>query len=173
MERVEVEDGYAEVAYATGDDDDFIFPHLHRHAELCALYRLWLEARRGAGGRLPRRADFSPETLRPWLGWINLLTVVDGGRDYVYRLFGSNIAREAGHDLTGKSIFVLPAIHQPVISGPFAAVVAEGRPCCTRHVMYREGRSLAWERLVLPLAEDGRTPNILLIGLYRVPTPTR
>jgi hypothetical protein len=97
VERIDAEDeSFAELAYATGDDDGFIMPHLRRRAELCALHGFWLDKKLRASGRLPGRSSIRPEELKPWLGWINLLEVVDGGRDYVFRLYGSNIAREFG-----------------------------------------------------------------------------
>lgn len=169
MERIEAaDDSCAELAYAAGDDDGFIWVQLRRRAELCALHRFWLEKKLRAGGRLPSRSAIRPEELKPWLGWINLLEVVDGGRDYVFRLYGSNVAREFARDLTGRSISELPPEHVPIVTAPFQRVMRERLPCATRHLIHIEGRSFVWERLVLPLAEDGEAVDILLIGLYRV-----
>jgi hypothetical protein len=170
VERIDAGvDSYAELAFATGDEDSFIPQHLRRRAELCALHRFWLDTKLRGGGRLPRRSEIRPEDLKPWLGWINLLELVDGGRDFIFRLYGSNVAREFGRDLTGRSVSELPAEHLPIVTAPFARVIGERVPCATRHLLhFEDGRSFVWERLVLPLAEDGATVDILLVGLYRV-----
>src|SRR5262249_55185257 len=52
---------------------------------LDALYRLW-DARR-AGSAMPSRRDFAFEDLIPWLGHLMLVDAIDGGRDFVYRVF--------------------------------------------------------------------------------------
>jgi hypothetical protein len=169
VERVDAgDDSYSELAYAAGDDDSFILPQLRRRAELCALHRFWLDKKLRAGGRLPGRSSIKPEELKAWLGWINLMEVVDGGRDYVFRLYGSHVAREFGRDLTGRSVTELPPEHVPIVTAPFQRVIRDRLPCATRHLIQLEGRSFVWERLVLPLAEDGGTVDILLICLYRV-----
>jgi hypothetical protein len=170
VERIDAgDDSYAEFAFATGDEDSFIPPDLRRRAELCALHRFWLDKKRRAGGRLPRRSEIRPEDLKPWLGWVNLLEVVDGGRDFVFRLYGSNVAREFGRDLTGRGVGDLPPEHVPIVTAPFARVIRERVPCASRHhILFEDGRSFVWERLILPLAEDGATVDILLIALYRV-----
>lgn len=168
VERIDAEDdSHAEIAYGTGEDDGFILPHLRHRAALCALYRFWLEKKLQRGRGLPARSAIRPEELKPWLGWINLVAIVDGGRDYVFRLYGSNIAREFGRDLTGKSLRELPAAHLGIITTPLERVVRDRVPCSTCHLVEYEGRSFVWERLILPLAEDGETVDILLVGLYR------
>src|SRR5262245_27250689 len=73
---------------------------------LLGLYQLWHSKR---GGRFaPARVDIRAEQLQPWLGNLILLDVIDGGKDFRYRLFGSVIAREAGFDLTGKFLSDYP-----------------------------------------------------------------
>jgi hypothetical protein len=112
VERIDAgDDSYAELVFANGDDDSFILPHFRRRAELCAMYRFWLDS---------------------------------------------------------HSVSDLPAHHVPVVTAPFTRVIEECIPCATRHMLHLDGRSFAWERLVLPLAEDGETVDILLIALYRV-----
>src|SRR5690606_29228026 len=59
---------------------------------------------------LPRRqrhpvwSEVSKPDLKPWMGWILLYDVVDGGRDFRYRLVGSELANQAGMDLTGRCV---------------------------------------------------------------------
>ena len=64
------------------------------HPRLAALARLW--SRKANGADLHGRVDFDPVELRPWLGRIILLDVVDGGRDFHYRLFGAELVERTG-----------------------------------------------------------------------------
>src|SRR3546814_18454171 len=66
--------------------------------------------------------------MRPALGHIMLLDVLDGGADYRYRVYGSEIAQRAGFDMTGKCTSELPtgslaslffiAVYQAVLLRP-------------------------------------------------------
>jgi len=53
---------------------------------------------------LPARSDFPAEELRPWMGNLILMDVVDDGRDFRYRLVGTDIVRIVGRDLTGRRV---------------------------------------------------------------------
>ncbi len=57
---------------------------------LLALYRLWDSKRRGR--LLPARSDFDHAELAPWFGNLILLDVLEGGKDFHYRLFGVTLA---------------------------------------------------------------------------------
>ena len=67
---------------------------------LRSLYDLW-DQKRGPR-KMPRRKDIEVTELQAWLGWIVLVDVVDGGLDFVYRAYGSEIASLFGTDQTGK-----------------------------------------------------------------------
>ena len=54
-----------------------------------------------ARAKSPAREDLSPELLRPHLGWVHLLDVLDDPRDFRFRLYGSHIAQMLNHDVTG------------------------------------------------------------------------
>ncbi|MEQ9641616.1 MAG: PAS domain-containing protein [Alphaproteobacteria bacterium] len=55
-------------------------------------------------GRWPDWAAIDKRDLKPWMGWIVLYDVIDGGSDHRYRLVGSHIAERSGLDLTGKLV---------------------------------------------------------------------
>jgi hypothetical protein len=108
VERIDAEDeSFAELAYATGDDDGFIMPHLRRRAELCALHGFWLDKKRRAGNRLPGRHSIT------------------------------NVAREFCRDLTGRSMSELPPEHVGIVTAPFPRVIRHRLPCATRHLAGR------------------------------------
>lgn len=131
---------------------------------LLTLFRLW-QAKRGTRA-LPARADFAPDDLLPWFGNLVILDVIDGGKDFRYRLFGTVIAREAGFDMTGKLLSEYP-IKQP-LEYFFAVnreIVRRGTPAMSEHdpavPAVRRRR-----RLILPLGKDGRTVDRILTVNY-------
>ena len=50
---------------------------------------------------IPLTSQIDPIEMRPSLGYAMLLEVVDGGRDFRYRVFGTEIAAVSEFDMTG------------------------------------------------------------------------
>lgn len=137
-------------------------PFRPNDARLVDLYRLWQAKRRGGG--IPARSDFGLDDLRTLMGSIAILDVIDGGADFRFRLYGSNIASAYRGEMTGKSV----RDYRP----HFYAKIAPGYLRCvdTRTPHYDEIEVddqmmlYRWERLVLPLAADGTTVDMLLVA---------
>src|SRR5437764_3091385 len=53
-------------------------------------------------GTLPHLKQIDPLALRPALGYVMLLDLVENGQDFRYRLYGSLLASISGFDMTGK-----------------------------------------------------------------------
>lgn len=113
--------------------------------------------------RLPRRADFDIPELRPYLGRVAILDVIDGGADFRFRLYGSDIAEEYQADMTRKSV----ADFRPHFR---AAIVPGYRRCLETRAPYYdvididdEMMRYKWERMVVPLAADGQTVDMLMV----------
>lgn len=53
---------------------------------------------------MPGRSDFDALGFAPWMGHLTVLDVVDGGRDFFFRLLGTNIVDLYGYKMTGKSV---------------------------------------------------------------------
>lgn len=135
-----------------------------RHAGLRRLWAYWAAKLRD--GMLPARKSISPQELRPWLGNLLLLDVVDGGRDFQYRLHGAKLVQMFGDDLTGRFVGALPLRN-------VEALLAEGRQAvASRNVVYIEDGIVAEKafirisKLILPLASDGVAVDMLLVGIY-------
>lgn len=133
---------------------------------LLGLFRLW-QSKRG-GRRLPARADLRPEELKPWFGNLIVLDVIDGGADFRYRLFGVNIARQAGFDMTGKLMSEYPIKDVlPYFLATHREVVRRAVPAFGEHnprvAIVRKRR-----RLILPFGEDGSTVDRTLTANYAV-----
>jgi hypothetical protein len=113
----------------------------------------------------PARAIDAVE-MRPALGYVNLLDVVEEGRDFRYRVFGSAIAAVTGFDMTGRCTSDLKARTEAV---EFAlalhrAVVERGTPLLIEHGPPSTLSSVAWHNLILPLAGTEGTVARLLAG---------
>ncbi|MGQ0677476.1 MAG: PAS domain-containing protein [Rhodospirillales bacterium] len=141
-------------------------PDLEIDQRLLGLFRLWNAKRRGR--KLPARADLRPEELKPWLGNLIVLDVIDGGRDFRYRLFGTNIVRQAGFDMTGKLMSEYPIKDAlPHFFETHRDVVRLATPALGEHnprvALVRRRR-----RLILPFGEDGETVDRTITANYAI-----
>lgn len=93
---------------------------------LSATFRYWLNSRHS--DQPPTVEHIDPHRLRPALGWFVLADLVDGGDDFVYRLFGSEIAWRFDLDLTGKRVSSSPAPLGPFLVATYRACVAARGP---------------------------------------------
>jgi PAS domain-containing protein len=132
--------------------------------QLRFLLRYWSEL---AGERdMPVAKQIDALEMRPALGYVNLLDLIEGGKDFRYRVFGSNIAAVAGYDMTGRQLSALKTV--PYMA-EFAlatcrAVVQRRQPMLTEHRPPPSAvPTVAWNDLVLPLAgEDGSVVRLLI-----------
>jgi hypothetical protein len=134
-------------------------------AQLRFLLRYWSEL---AGARtMPCTKEIDALEMRPALGYINLLDVIEGGEDFRYRVFGSIIAAVAGYDMTGRTV---SALKTAPYMAEFAlatcrAVVLRGQPLLTEHRPPASAvPTVAWHGLILPLADDDGAVTRLLVG---------
>jgi len=133
---------------------------------LLALYRLW-DSKRG-GRRLPARSDFDHAELAPWFGNLIILDVLDGGKNFHYRLFGVTLAEEAGFDMTGRKLSDYPiASNLPHFFAVFTEIIKRRAPALSEHdpavPNVRRRR-----RLILPLGRDGETVDMMMTYNYAV-----
>lgn len=132
-----------------------------RNAGIADFLRLWQSKRRGDA--LPARADFPMEDLRPFLGRIGILDVVDAGADFRFRLYGSNVASAYKAEMTGKSVTEFRPNFQ-------AAIVPGYRRCFETRQPHYDLLEIddpimlyKWERIVVPLSSDGRRVDMLMV----------
>ena len=115
-------------------------------------------------GRLPARADFSPEVLRPWLGHVIMLDVIDGGRDFRYRLIGTHITRTLNRDYTGRLVSECDYDDRANVEASFRLPVELRKP------VFRTGQTtwmssidaVPYDSVHMPLATDGHNIDMLL-----------
>jgi len=132
-----------------------------QHPILCNVHEYWRQSRRGR--ELPSRKDISPEDMRTYLSNVMLIDVSYRPLDFVYRVFGTEIARAYRKDYTGKSVRQLePGAFAKVVWQQYLDVVSERRPCLHGIIFASDARYGKYQRLTLPLSSDGLLINKLL-----------
>lgn len=140
-------------------------------ADLRLLYDYWLRKRKPGG--LPSRSDIDPLELPPHL-WPRLM-LLDLPREgntirIRIRLMGTHIVDAFGRDPTGE--FVGKALHandayRAYIQDMYESLVASRQPLYSENLFQLGGQyaPMLARRLSLPLAADGRTTDMALVGL--------
>lgn len=129
--------------------------------EIAAFRALWDSKRRG--GKLPARGDFSVDDLKPFMGRVALLDVVDGGRDFRFRLYGTHIVDEYKNEMTGKLASEFrPDFREPVLRG-YKTAYETRRPHADTVDIDAPDMHYVWDRIVVPLAADGKTVDMLMV----------
>jgi hypothetical protein len=138
-----------------------------RFAEQAGLFELWTR-KRGAR-RMPGRGDLSTVDLRPWLGEMHLIAVLDEGNDFRYLVFGTDIARYYDVEMTRRLVSEWPDPMRDAAMRTYSLIVREACPYLVRQNEQAQGRLHSSHRLVLPLSTDGRTVDHLLTHLHMIP----
>ncbi|QQP91938.1 PAS domain-containing protein [Skermanella sp. TT6] len=139
-----------------------------RHPKLLSLYAFWLE--QCAGAPLPLASALNPIGLRPWLGNLLIMDVIRNS-DFVYSYYGQSFSDSFGGDRVGQSIARLPEPQGDILRAEYDRVRTEVRPVARVYSADFDGVPSTWERLVLPLTEDGSTVGKLLVGAYKLDRP--
>lgn len=128
-------------------------PHLQSHPELDRLRAVWTEIR---GNRtLPSRADFDLARVKRWAPFMSIATVLYDGR-LQFRLFGTELTRVYGRDLTGCFLDELvPRDLWSVIMMHYLEAVVTRKPVFAPITIANGRWYTEVSRLLLPLARGG------------------
>ncbi|MBI3506424.1 MAG: PAS domain-containing protein [Proteobacteria bacterium] len=149
-----------------------------KEPKLASLWDFW--AARRHDRPYPDRADFDPVDMRPWLGHLMLVELVEGR--WVYRLYGTYFVETFRREMTGKGIDELPAEQARVLQVEYDNVRTSGEPVTrTYSAMFEfgtpDGRQSwqldqTWERVSLPLSDAAAGPRdevrLVLVAAYLV-----
>lgn len=148
---------------------------VNRNKITLGLFEYWHARLRG--NELPARADISPRDLCAVLPFLFLADVQTNGK-IVFRLFGSHIEQVLGCDLTGCALnahnnrWADFAIQRDLFD-----VATYGTAIATTHELHSAGSAIAgvptrnkrlllrYDRLILPLSDDGQRVTMLLGAL--------
>lgn len=123
----------------------------------------WLRA---ATEGLPTTGLVDPIEFAPALGYLLLVDVLDGGHDFAYRLFGSHVSAVSGFDMTRKKLSEHPASGyiREFSMALYRAAIVRREPAWSHYGPAMAVSTAAWERVVLPLADDGGTACRFLVA---------
>jgi hypothetical protein len=123
-----------------------------------------------AGRAMPLASEIDPLDMREALGHVALLDVIEDGRDFRYRVFGTAIAAVSEFDLTGRNVSESPASAYIVefALAIYRAACARKAPVFTEHGPAGTHEVHAWQRLILPLADKRGQVTRLLSGNHPV-----
>ena len=132
----------------------------------CAFLRDHWEGKRG-GRAMPARRDISPAALKDHLGWVMILEVLPGARDFRYRLIGTLVTQYFSQDATGMTVMEAFAPNGEAVA---KAVNSVFRKCARDGVVMRTTGNANWlsegmeefEAIYLPLSEDGKQVTHIL-----------
>jgi hypothetical protein len=124
----------------------------------------WI-AKRGAR-ELPRRTDIDPVELRLHLPFLSLIEVLDGAKDFRFRLLGTGITETLQRDNTGKTVREVYATAEPDVMHwmleVYAIAAIRKWPVLWRGTLRVVNKEfIAFESLHLPLSDDGEHVNML------------
>lgn len=137
------------------------------------LFHYWRGLRRG--DRLPGRQDVDPANLRPILPYLFLVDVKREPLRLTLRLVGTAVVARLHHDPTGRPIQDIYSNDDWSAAEPdYRAAIDDRRPICRKvDLIGPDGRGHSYERLLLPLAADGFTVDMLLGGAKMPNLPSR
>jgi len=127
------------------------------------------------GRKMPARSELSPRDMRAILHNVVLIRVIDGGRDYEYRVVGGVFAW--AYDLNFQGMFLTEIEkaapqHGARMRQMYEHVRASGEPLGLHGWVGRDERDcpfVYYESVVLPFGDDGATVDHLLVTSFHVP----
>jgi len=126
------------------------------------------------GRKMPSRGDLDPGEMTEWLSDTLLADVTYDPLDFRFRLVGTNIAIHYGVDVTGRCLreLDLDQVAEQVFA-EYALTVTTGEPTWFEDdFVSNSGKRMHYERLLMPLSDDGKTVNMLFGVRCRITGPS-
>jgi hypothetical protein len=127
------------------------------------LYLYWFSKR---GNRvMPSRSDINPVEIPVLLPFLSLVDKVEG--QFRYRLVGTAVAQQFGHEMTGRPVgfYVTPAEHALAQRRVYERIFSTAQPVfVTGEYRTKLGAIHSVSRLMLPLSDDGEKVNMVIFS---------
>ena len=134
--------------------------------QLRAIHDYW-DAKRD-GRPMPKRSDILGEELEPWRGNI-IIVRVEEPQDFFYEFFGDNILSLFGRNIQGDRLSAFSGKSADIIRDGYLATVRERTPHHQSNFGGVAGDVYQYERVLLPLSDDGEAVDSLLVLTYQMP----
>lgn len=149
------------------------------HPDILFIVDYW-NRKRGVRA-MPDRNDINPACFGRRLPYIGITEVVDGGRDFRFRLFGGEIAAMTGIDRTGEHFSTLEPSPETGLSAEQSRdrwtqaarfVLDTGKPIFPAAlVMEQDGRMVELHVFALPLTAGGDDIAQIIGGAFILQIP--
>lgn len=143
-----------------------------RLPSITELHEYWLS--RCAGRPMPSRADIDPADIRHLLPAIALVDIEPDPFRVRYRLVGTRLVQDVGHDFTGLYLDELRFDKPDELLALYRQAAVEKRPAF-RSGTWRRPDGVIWggETAILPLSDDGThvTQCLAIEDFYDVRDP--
>ena len=121
---------------------------------------------------LPSRGDLRPEEMGFAVGRMMLVDIFwpsavteTSDPTFRFRLVGAQIETTGHRGLTGRWAHELqPEFYRNAVLGAYRDAATSAQPSIRRIHYAAEGAEMRYERVVLPLADQGTAPQALLVG---------
>lgn len=158
---------FAEATPLSAEIDGPASEHLASLSPRLRQFLDYWQAKRPAGGGVPRRREISPleiPDLLPYLVIVECCAGPQGRNRYIWRLAGTAIRDRLGVELTGKQLTeVFPAPAAQAMAQRFDAIRDSGEAHYLRQYSRKPDRNfLPFHRLKAPLSSDGARIDMLL-----------
>jgi len=135
-----------------------------KEPRLKQFYSYWLD--RKGSRRLPARRDIDPLDFPYILAHLMLIDVQRDPLRFHVRVHGTERARRAGRDLTGKLLDELPTPeYRKYAIERCVELVRSAEPTLVEYAQTFDDRLYRYEAIWLPLSEDGQIVTQLLCAL--------
>ncbi|HEY2069860.1 MAG TPA: PAS domain-containing protein [Rhizomicrobium sp.] len=140
-----------------------------RNPLLLRAIDLWQRQR--GDRRFPERSEMTPRVLGGLLRNTVLVRVLDGGRDFEFRIVGDAIVAAQGASFQGYTTAQIEAAlpgYGRMLKRVYGLAYETGEPSAFRGWFERgaDGRAFFHESLVLPLGTGGVVDHLLILGVY-------
>jgi hypothetical protein len=137
-----------------------------QNPQLQAVHRYWLE--RCEGPRLPARRAIDPIDLKRYLSNLLLVDVTLHPLRFRYRLFGTGLVRLYQREMTGKYVDDIQSESlRAAVLQAYAQVINRRSPVFSALAFVVDYHRVKYDRLLLPLAEDGDTVSMVMGAIFR------
>ena len=123
--------------------------------------------------RFPSRKDLHPRDIASVLPSMVLIKVIDGGKDFEYRIVGETQARAFGYRLQGRRVSQIAVEHPAygyALGGAYRRICESGEPIAVRGHIGSDFAYLKFaycEHIALPLSnDDENVDHILIFSTY-------
>jgi len=137
-----------------------------KNPQLQAVHRYWLE--RCDGRLLPARRAIDPIDLKRHLPNMLLVDVTQDPLRFRYRLFGTGLVALYDREMTGKYVDDIKSdsLRTAVVQA-YAQVIDRRAPVFSALAFVVDYYRIKYDRLLLPLADDGCTVSMVMGAILR------